>query len=483
MLRTAFSPPTSPKVSASSFSDAGRQAQSKPAPHREPIRFGGVGDAVSGFIGLIDRNRAAELIASDGLGMLAPRTAVAAGFRGTDDARETLIREGAGLVCVALLAGLSNQFMIHVLGNRAGFYNPHGTPAKAWISAKNLSVYSQLYDHALNTQQGILNVRQAFIQQVLQGLESGDRQLSVDGRLASLKKLLKSPEKRFAAEKALQQIVNELPTLHLNPAQQKEHLDQLAIGKAKPLRDKLLAAHWGRLSPLGQQELSEWFQPKASKDFQLKGTTNFNQQAQARVDELHQGLSPAAQKAAFLKERLNLSLHHLHGDDRLFAQSLDQIALEHGLTSVVHLKDSHESGGRILTEDQSRQTLLKELKYFLEHYVDRAADEVGSLSKKWPEQKTLLWEKLFASPSKGWRALFPQLNDGLVSGMLKAKTGYTAVPILVAIIANGATTFLNNYITQKKHQGKVFFPGEEATLRGQFGALTQRSIQQNGRFA
>src|SRR4051794_28550058 len=87
------------------------QAGSVRQPH-----FRGVGDAVSTFVGFIDSNRMAELVMSDGLGMVVPRTAVSLTMRGPDDGRETIIREAAGLLCVTLLCGWLNHVAIRMAG-------------------------------------------------------------------------------------------------------------------------------------------------------------------------------------------------------------------------------------------------------------------------------------------------------------------------------------------------------------------------------
>ncbi len=452
-----------------SLQSATQPAQSR---HRE-VQFQGVGDAVSSFISLIDRNRAIELAASDGLGMLAPRTAMATGFRGVDDGRETLIREGAGLFCVALLAGVSNQFMTRVLGNRVNFYNPHGTPARAWIGAKTLNIYSQLYHQALQTAQSPQDARATFIESVLNGLESGDRQLSIDGVLSNLKTLSQKPENKGIVEKAMTQMLTASDGKPVAPTVLEAHFNALTEGKTTTLRDTLLTKGWGELSQTGKQELRQWFQPINPKSDPLKGTQNFDCQAWERIAELEQQQPLANRDAKFIEERLKLSLTHLGSEDARFIKAVDELALNHGLTSVVHLKRTPHAEANatkhgektVLLAEQSRQTLLKELKYFLEHFVDRASDVAQTAQPQWAQQRALIQQTLFAPAKSGWRGLIPHAEEGLVTAALKSKTGYTVIPIGIAIAANFITTFMNNYITQKKHFGRVFFPGEEAALK------------------
>lgn len=161
-----------------------------------------------------------------------------------------------------------------------------------------------------------------------------------------------------------------------------------------------------------------------------------------------------------------MALAELDSREPQFLQGINQVAMNHELTSTVHLKDSQ---GKIILAQQSRSTLLKELKHFLEHYVDRAAFSVGnrpgSEQLSWEQKRNLLHETLFASPNKGLRALLPHRADGLVTATLRAKSGYLWIPLLITAVANGVFTFANNRLTQRKNHGRVVFPGEEASLQ------------------
>lgn len=433
------------------------------------VQFSGAGDAISAFIGLIDRSRAAELVASDGLGMLVPRTGVAAAFRGADDARETLIREGAGLVCVALLAGLTNQAMIHLLGNRVGLYNPHGIPGKAWISARNLRVFSELYNQSLAAKTSLPAARQHFVQTVLDGLESTDRALSITGRLSTLQELSRAKAEQPVLKQALKKMVDWVDRSTNRQLKDSKALSgMLQSGRGNELHSLLLNAGWGQLSKQGKTELAEWFQQKSPNSAGLKGTEALDRQAWKHVLQFRSGASPDQVRHDFLKERLRLSLEALKTTDAEFLKRVDQIALDQGLTSLVNLKQ----GGKNLSAAQSRQTLLKELKHFLEQYVDRAVYQAthnqpglkAPLSSAWESQRERVRQTLFSKGPKGLGSLFPRSGQGLVTATLKSKAAYTWLPIGVAIVANGVSTFMNNYITQVKYGGKVFFPGEESAL-------------------
>jgi hypothetical protein len=356
--------------------------------------------------------------------------------------------------------------MIRLLGNGVNAANPHGIPAQAWINAKNLRVFSQLYDQSLSTAHNLADARQAFIRQVLAGLESGDRTLSAQGRLASLQGLSQLGDDK-AFERTLAQTMQELDGKLPSPERLREFQTLLTSGKIDALHQELLEAGWGTLSKPVQETLLGWFSQKVPGDTGVRGTMPLDHLARQRVQETAQGLSEPQRAQAFRKARLSISRAHLNDLDPEFTKAVDELVLNHGLTSVVHLKDS--ATGKTLLSGQSRKTLLGELKYFLEHYADRAAFQAENAAKTkglsavpWAEQRTLVREALFAAPSRGLRGLLPHLEDGLVTAALKGKRVYTWVPILIAVSANGIATFLNNYVTRRKYGGKVFFPGEEA---------------------
>jgi hypothetical protein len=459
-----------------------------------PVRFSGAGDALSSLISVIDSKRVVELVTSDFAGMLLPRGLVAAIFRGNDDARETVNREAFGLFCVALLSGLTNQLMVQALGNRVGFYNPHGIPAKAWISAKNLRVYGELYKQALQAPgvHSIQDGRTTFLERIFDGLESGDKKLSLNGRLMTLKSLAKKESVGASVRQALAQMTRDAHGAAATDALQQDYWNYFQAGRMDTLREEFLKAGWGKLSAEGKKQLFDAFR-QTEPGGAAEGLVSIDRMAWNRVNELQPKATGIARQKEFLKQRMLVSLKNLRDQTPDFIKRVDQVALNHGLTSLVDLKATAAPGAETLTSGQSRQTILKEVKAFLDHYVDRAGFEVSeSLKTKkdtalsmsdWGAQKEMLYTRLFAPSAKGLGRLLPQAEDGLVTATLKAKTAYTVVPILVAIIANGITTFMNNYITQKKYHGRVFFPGEETYINRQQASSAKPSVMQAGRWA
>lgn len=429
-------------------------------------RFGGVGDVISNVVGTIDSNRLIELMASDGVGMVLPRSAMAFKMRGIDDGRETFLREAFGLIGNVLIAGWFGQGMVAMLGNSVNPYNPHGIPGKAWISAQNMDAFQHLYTRALQSAPNHQEARKTFVNSVLAGLESGDRDFSIQSRLASLNKLAGEGK---AQHGALLQMLETTYGKTDAQAHLKNYQQMLKAGKLADLRDAL-KQRWGKLSKESQGEMALYYNPKELGSTSIKGTNPLDQYAEQRIRQQEQQLAEEAlragkdpkayQEKAFIKQRFNISLSELNHHEEDFVKAADHEALLRGLTGTVNL---HDADGKTLSAGQSRRTLLREMKHFLEQYVDRAtyaADkEVGHL-KDWNRQQRLILNKLFAENKSGWRRFIPTMQDGLVTASRKAKGAYTWVPIGLSIAAAGAFTFYNQYLTAKKHGGKIFFPGE-----------------------
>jgi hypothetical protein len=481
-------------------------------------RFGGVGDAVSGLVGALDSNRMIELVTSDGIGMILPRTALALNCRGTDDARETFLRETSGLIGNIFLMGWAGYAVTRLLGDSVNFHNPKGIPGRAWITAPTLDAFGKIYKEELqkaqqsatapevgNLSKPIEAARSGFIHRILNGLESDDRELSIEGRLASMEQLEPKDQEKILAEmiksvpqkielKACTQLLDQL-----HPLKNSLHLPQ---NKARyttlrqQLRQTFLDAGWGKLSPVGKESLTQAFALKDTQHVgtQLMGTIPFDALARARVDELQEAFiqsSPTlnalleehkgspqgdlekarllklhgfdAQKE-FIKQRLARSVTDLRHDAAAFQKKVDKAALLHGLTGTVDLRHRLEGSGEIQLS-ANRGVMIKELKHFLEQFVDRAAHaahEAAGPHECWDETRKRIEHNLSAHSTNGglFQNIIPQAEDGLMTAAIKSKGAYTWIPLGFCIAAAGVFTFYNNYLTMKKHSGRIFFPGE-----------------------
>ncbi len=389
------------------------------------VQFGGPLEALSNVIGVIDSNRIIELTSTDIIGMCFPRTAIEAKKRGPDAARETAIRELSGLVGNMFLVGWFSKLFLKMLGNRVNRYNPHGIPASAWMNIENMQAFGKIYE-AILRDPGTKNAQQArakFVRAVLSGLESADKHLGANALLDAAKVLDGEVRDKYLQEIQKNAAEGRLP---------KEVLERLA--GFFDLRDSRAAAD-------------------------VAGTVNFNQKARelvAAAEKHHQrqGLAGAFDAAqAFVKTRLRLSLDELRSAEDEFARLVDREALGGYLSKEVNLVHN----GEVLTGGKSRDAILRQLKHFLEQYVDRAAE--GAAGKGW--QDAVLEKLLGQSKNTGFLARFvPQIDDGLMQAARKSKWAYTWVPVLMAICSSISVAFYNNWLTRKKMGGKNISPYE-----------------------
>jgi hypothetical protein len=465
-------------------------------------RFGGVGDMASSLVGVIDSKRAIELVFSDAIGMILPRVLLALLFRGPDDGRETGVREGTGLIGNIFLAGWVGYGVTRMLGDSVNAYNPKGIPGRAWINAQNLDAFGQIYLDELKKASGSEQARENFVYKVLGGLQSADHEFSIESRLSCLEQL--SPDAQGQMLEKMRKAVPHPDKINLDEG--KDNLKKLASLREKSrnpadkalyteakerIRRQFFDAGWGKLSEQAKADLAKHFaqKPTSEADSKILGTLPLDKITEARVKQKERDLitehgleslveDPKKLKTVlrhkgfdrqkeFIKQRLALSLSDLKYNAKEFQEAIDKKALHSNLTSTVKLEHQLRGDGRKIQLTSNRGTLLQEMKYFLEQYADRAVHEakqdLHQDIEKWDgEIKKRIEDKLTGvSPKKTLlRKLIPQSDDGLITAAIKSRGAYTWLPIGICLAAAGAFTFYNNYLTMKKHSGKVFFPGE-----------------------
>lgn len=454
-----------------------------------PPRFSGLGDVMSRMIGVVDGNRLVELTSTDIIGMCLPRTGIEASMRPpgarVDAARETAIREISGLVGNIFVVGWFSHMMLKLLGNQVNRYNPNGLPPSAWINAETLEAFGKLYEQTLQSAKNPAEARARFINTVLNGLISGDRPLSKMATLQGLGLLEGQAQIDYLTQLCKQILPQEKFSVLLKEVgKQKEVARQVEL-----LTKALTGTEHGHLSDTAKQTLAQAFGFKRPGTESQLGTNRFNERAAQLAEEHLRTIKPNLPKLPtsketsfralldeptqalydkeFIRARFRLSMDDLRSADQLFAKAAGKEALAGGLTHTVHLL---APDGTALAREKSRDTILQELKHFLEQFVDRATHNVNPAGTEWKE--TVL-HRLFSRTEKSspLSRLIPQADDGLVATALKSKTAYTHIPLALAIVFSIGVAFYNNWLTRKKHGGKMFFPGEG----GPQGATTGNS--------
>ncbi|MBY0404859.1 MAG: hypothetical protein K2X66_13245 [Cyanobacteria bacterium] len=429
-----------------------------------PIHFGFlnlIGNVISQTVEKIDSSKAVELVTTDVAGMVLPRTYIEYNQRGFDAGRETIIRELAGTVFNVFLVGWLGSVGLKMFNNRSAKLNPMGLHTGAWVNAKTLKAFGALFEQCV-TAPGASpqSAREAFIKKVLASLESADGfvlDASVD--------VLKQMDSRLGE--------------HLQ-----KNLDA-SVGKA--------GAKTARLYPQAQEELAELLRPASISGMgthaiepymaqyreSLVTNPNIRKLALTKEGAVDEELFNKLVNKLVAQERLARSGGHLGSQaEKLYLDTLKDKALAGGLSNEVNLMQGTET----LLSKRSLASTLGELKHFLEQFGDRVLyshqnlydSKTGELSSKTFEElgvstQGLMTKLLGPAQESGILAkigkYLPTFSGevekvGLIPYAMKSRWLLTALPIVLTIAVSVSISFINNWITRRRHGGKVFFPGE-----------------------
>lgn len=141
-------------------------------------------------------------------------------------------------------------------------------------------------------------------------------------------------------------------------------------------------------------------------------------------------------------------------------ESWKKLAVEGGLTHEVRWVNS---AGKILVAEAKRDAFLREAKAFMDHFARKTLEVHDAPLSPALRQQAL--DKLLKRDS-GW---LPPLRDGLIPYSRKSKVFLSLIPIALTTLVSCSVSYLNPWWTQRKHQGKLFFPGETAFSQSQSG--------------
>ncbi len=402
----------------------------------------------------IENDKIVELVISDLLAMVLPRTWIEYMKRGIDSARETFFRESSGTVTNTFLAGWVG------LGATMAFQmsraNPKGMSYKAWIDTPVLNAFAHITDDLLK-KPGIDTpdkLRQEFIKTFLSRLESTDN-IHNFGRY---KKHFANTHGKLGAAQ-LEELVAHY--LGKTPSEngKRHHAFNIEETVAKRLKD-----------PANRHKLSSIL-AKVKDDVLHKhpqGNTKLLSRLQGEARE------------KFYNELRRAVTQEVRASEKHFIDMLYDVATREGLTDRVNFKfdtrQRHPKTGRLVTKTldvgvRSTRELLEKAKYFMEEYLNRALVEAhkpdgNDLSKVASLNRQLLRSKLFQKQGASWlqKHLFPNVKDGLIPYSYKSKFFIVLFPVALVTSIGCSMVLVNNWITQKKHQGKKFFPGEVALM-------------------
>jgi hypothetical protein len=406
--------------------------------------FSGLGEAASWIVEKIDSSKAIELVTTDVLGMVLPRTGIEYGKRGPDAGRETLIRELAGTVFNVFLIGWIGSALLKVYNNRSASMNPLGLHTGAWINAKALKAFSQVFQDALKEAKTPAEAREKFVEKMLRSFRATDGHL-----LPEAAQMLKQVDATLATE-----------------------VDKILAAGAKD----------GKLSDQAVNALKKLFQ---HSDNAAIGTTHLEAMAQQfertlRTDPVHVGRyseEEIAKKVAQFRLTQSASLVG-STQEKALLDAMVRTASETGkLSEEVILKTLDAQGQeKTLLGARNLRTTLQEMKYFLEQYIDRAMGSPAADAALKTRSKTAVdsWRELVTKELMGpgetnflgkigrYLPFFgtPAKEMGLIPYTYRSRWFLTLLPLVLTIGVSVSVSYLNNWLTQRKHGGKVFFPGE-----------------------
>jgi len=389
----------------------------QPPSSYQPARFSGVGSAIAGAMTVFEKKPMVELMATDFLGMTGPRTTIELVERGPDMAIETFIREITSpltnLFVPSALAALVVLTRDRWLSTLTPGLLQAGVPMRPWVSGQGLCAFSKLYNDALQSTRTIPEARQQFIEGVLKHLQATDAHF---------------PNKVFP------------------------HIFEQTLGQEKSvaLMAGKTALQKGQLSDI--RALTNEF--KASHSL-LRGTFEVEAYIQNQL-KTYKADFPEIKLTEKQEQKLVHSFRRQASKKVLMTEKdaiehLTQLALKDGLSEKVHLLGSD---GKPLLKNRKLSVTLKELKHFLEYYVDRANHGL-------PEALTVVHSPQAKQTVRETiqKTLFER-RVGLVHRSVRATKWASVIAAAVAGCMGASYAFINNAISKRRHGGAVYFPGD-----------------------
>ncbi len=472
---------------------------------KSAVTFGRIGigpltplDRISNGLQAVATNPLAELTISDVGGMVIPRAGIELKERGFDMFRETLIREASGTVSNVFLAGWVGALLLllhqgKIFNNGVIRSNKMGIHSGAWIQAQSLDHYGKVFEIALKEGLSPDDIRKDFLKRLFSNIQASDRHQASQSYQAALKVIGKESGLR-ATENLVKHLENgrlsqEMVATLVERYTPSASSDALTVNIYKKLAKKRYAilkeSDFKKSVDRLVEKRPKWLIDGAA---QLSYLTEQPERAFAQEYLLNKRLT---------SERIKASKAGIKGSKALFSNKvkaghpknqLKPQLLDAGLSEVIHLLDKN---GDTVVKNKNLMAMMKEVKYFLEQYVDRVLHdpETGELLTKDAIEtkygsiekfKEVVTNKLYGNHRKGWfKNWFVHRLDGLITGTQKMKKSFVLTTMVLTIGLGASVAFLNNRLTRKKHHGKNFFPGEKALEDQLNGNSVDKNISEN----
>lgn len=418
--------------------------------------MGSTGPAMRGvrqFMGTLENNFLAQLVVSDVLAMVLPRTAVEMKERGVVAAQETLFRELAGTLTNTIMAGWLGYGM--ALQMQKHHKNLRAMDTKTWIESNTLEHFGNLVQDILKNNKTLSanEVRRAFYTEALGRLDATD------------------PIAKLEEYNTIFPNKGRLGQAHL------QELTRRMMGESHRVAMPYNLEHHLHTTLNSQVEQSALKSHKMAVQHQFEasvGTKKLNYaQHKALQEELNK--AEALWKSNRLKTLRLETLPQIRQQEAKLIENLYTYAVDEGQLSdkVFTLKNKAVPGvkGQICEKIGIRglNEQLAAMVHFDREFLTRAlADpKTGALGTS-PVNASRVLKALFTpDPTGRWAKLrknlpsLPKSGDGLITLAYRAKLWTVVLPVAFTALAGMLTVTLNNWITQNRFHGQKFFPGEQ----------------------
>jgi hypothetical protein len=395
----------------------------------------------------INNNKLVELVLTDFVGFVAPRTYIDASQRGVDAGREVFLREMMGTITNTYLCGWLMLPMLSLLDNRK--VNNKAVSMRAWIDTSTLDRFSKTTNRVLNQAKDVKDIQRLFLDNILSSMHSTD----AIHQLPQFKRFF--PSKGQLNPKIKEQIIDELMGRRglLSTLQAHPNIDR-EVGNF--LRSA--ASNRAVLEQSRRQVIEDFLAERG-----LNQPYELTPRGYRRMREVISETQSKLAKTQWQSAR-DILTKAIRSSEKPFLTYLTDLAIqEGGLSENVVL---HKASGfpDMKIGVRSVSDVFTKLKYFVEEYLNPAMTSNGQMFEGplTPALRARIRKGLFHSEGKTWwqRLVVPSAKDGLVPYTIKLKRPMLLVPLGITIAIASTFVLVNNWITRRKYKGQDFFPGE-----------------------
>lgn len=399
---------------------------------------------LQGIMNPINSNKLVELAVSDVMGMVVPRTVIDGSKRGVDSAREVFLREIMGTLLNVYVCGWVALAQLKLMDGPK--FNPKAMSLTAWIDSGLLNHFAKVTNELLPKVKDAKALQQAFIEKIL-------------GQLKSTDGVWKVPEYRglFPSEGRILPEVKKLIVDTLSGT------TQLPLGQLGNVDAEV--RYFMNKADYHKAAIARLHQEETEKFLGSRGLDRLNQLSKRQEQRLVQILS-TKEKELIAKQSLatrRLMTKGIRESEKPLIEYLTNAAVSSGgLSEKVILTNGKKNLASL--GQRSVEEILKKMNYYLQEFLRPALTQNGKPIEQafTPNLISRVRYNLFHNAGGNFlqKTFMPSKADGLITYVYKMRRSMVSVPMVTTFLFAYGFSYFNNWITQKKYKGAVFFPGE-----------------------